>query len=858
MPGKIVVKGARVHNLKNIDVAIPRDRFVVITGVSGSGKSSLAFDTLYAEGQRRYLESLAADTRQFFQQLEKPDVDSIDGLSPTIAIQLTASISSPRSTVGTMTEIYDYLRLLYARVGQPTCVQCGRDVTAQTTEQIIDRLLRLPPQTRILIMAPMASASKEEAEEKSRDLARQGFVRVMIGGELHELSQEIRLETDPPYEMDLIVDRLAVRDGIERRLADSIEIASRCGDRVIKVAVGAANDSRPAEVLVFSQKFACVVCGTSLPEITPRLFSFNSPHGACPACGGLGVDAAPRVAAGAAVQNAQPAPCPRCHGTRLKPESLSVKLGGKNIAEVSALPVGEASDFLRQLKLGEKERVIGAKILDDIVSRVRFLIQLGLGYLTLDRPSYTLSGGEAQRVRLATHIGSGLAGVLYILDEPSIGLHQRDNRQLLAILERLRDCSNSVLVVEHDQETILAADYVIDMGPGAGVNGGEVIAQGAPAELMDNPASLTGQYLSGRTKINLPAPRRKGTGDVLVVQGARENNLKDLTVEFPVGAITCVTGVSGSGKSSLVMDILYNAMAQRLHRSRARVGEHDALIGWQQFDRAIGVDQASIGRSPRSNPATYTGAYEQIRDLFAQLPEARVRGYKADRFSFNVRGGRCEACAGDGIMRVDMYFLPEVFVPCDVCKGRRYNRETLEIKYKGLSIADVLDLTVNQALELLSAIPALAERLRTLRDVGLGYLRLGQAAPSLSGGEAQRVKLARELARKSAGRCLYVLDEPTSGLHFNDVKQLLEVLDRLISSGNTLIIIEHNLDVIKSADYIIDLGPEGGANGGWIVARGTPEEVARAAESYTGEYLKKVLANQPMGDSERNRSGLSL
>ncbi|HEU4341172.1 MAG TPA: excinuclease ABC subunit UvrA [Candidatus Binatia bacterium] len=854
MPGKIVVKGARVHNLKNIDVALPRDSFVVITGVSGSGKSSLAFDTLYAEGQRRYLESLAADTRQFFQQLEKPDVDSIAGLSPTIAIQLTSAVSSPRSTVGTMTEIYDYLRLLYARVGQPTCVQCGRDIRVQTTGQIIDRLLLLPAQTRIVVMAPMVSASRGEAEEKLRDVARQGFVRVMIGGKLHELSQEIRLETNPPYQVDLIVDRLAVRDGIERRLADSVEIASRFGDGVIKVAVGAANDSPPAEVLVFSQKFACVVCGTSLPEITPRLFSFNSPHGACPACGGLGVDAAPRRGPGEAVQNAQGAPCPRCHGTRLKPESLSVKLGGRNIAEVTALPVGEAVDLLRQLKLGEKESVIGAKVLDEIVSRGRFLIQLGLGYLTLDRPSFTLSGGEAQRVRLATHIGSGLAGVLYILDEPSIGLHQRDNRRLLAILERLRDCGNSVLVVEHDQETIMAADYVVDMGPGAGVNGGEVVAQGTPAELMDIAASLTGQYLSGRTQINVPATRRKATGDVLVVHGARENNLKNLTVEFPVGAMTCVTGVSGSGKSSLIMDTLYNAMAQRLHHSRARAGEHDALIGWQQFDRAVGVDQAPIGRSPRSNPATYTGAYEQIRDLFAQLPEARVRGYKADRFSFNVRGGRCDACAGDGIIRIDMYFLPEVFVPCDVCKGRRYNRETLEIKYKGLSIADVLDLTVNQALELFNAIPTLAEKLRTLRDVGLGYLRLGQPAPSLSGGEAQRVKLARELARKSAGRCLYVLDEPTSGLHFNDVKQLLEVLGRLTGSGNTVVIIEHNLDVIKSADYIIDLGPEGGANGGWIVARGTPEEVARAAGSYTGEYLKRVLADQPMGISEPDRA----
>lgn len=848
MPGQIVVKGARVHNLKNINVEIPRDRLVVVTGVSGSGKSSLAFDTLYAEGQRRYLESLAVDARQFLQQLEKPDVDSIEGLSPTIAIQAKAGISSPRSTVGTMTEIHDYLRLLFARIGQPSCVQCGREVAAETREQIRDRLLGLPSGTRLVIMAPVPALSKEGAQEKLRELAREGFARVMIAGELRELAGEIDLKTDPPYKIDLVVDRLAVRAGVERRLADSIELGLRFGDGVIKVAVAGSDSEGPRE-MTFSQRFACVQCGIALPEITPRLFSFNSPHGACPACGGIGLDLRPRRHAGVQAQDADRSSCPHCNGTRLKTESLAVKVGGKNIAELAAMPVRQVIDFLAELKLNERRRAIGAKILDEIVSRLRFLDQLGLDYLTLDRRSPSLSGGEAQRVRLATQIGSSLAGVLYVLDEPSIGLHQRDTAQLLAIVKGLRDGGNSVLVVEHDLETILAADWVIDMGPGAGVNGGEVIAQGTPAQLMKDPLSLTGKYLSGRLNIRVP-PSRKQAKDFLIVEGARQNNLKNLTVKFPVGAITCVTGVSGSGKSSLVMDTLFPAVAQRLQRSGATAGEFDVLRGWQHFDRVVGVDQTPIGRAPRSNPATYTGAYEQIRDLFAQLPEARVRGYKADRFSFNISGGRCEVCAGDGMIRVDMHFLPEMFVVCDACKGKRYNRETLEIRYKGLSIADVLDLTVNQALELLSAIPPLAERLRALRDVGLGYLRLGQPAPSLSGGEAQRVKLARELARRSARNSLYVLDEPTSGLHFQDVKQLLEVVQRLTDSGNTVIIVEHHLDIIKSADYIVDLGPEGGEKGGWIVAEGTPEEIAGAKGSYTGAYLKKLLPHWP--DAERD------
>ncbi len=843
MPGHIIVRGARVHNLKNIDVEIPHGRLVVITGVSGSGKSSLAFDTLYAEGQRRYLESLAIDARQFLQQLEKPDVDSIEGLSPAIAIQAKAGISNPRSTVGTMTEIYDYLRLLFARIGQPTCLECGWEVVAESGEQIVDRLRGLPPGSRLIIMAPVAVHSKKEAEEKLRELSRQGFIRVMVAGEAHELPGEIDLKADPPYDIHLVVDRLSVREGIERRLADSVELGLRFGNGFIKVAVS-GTDSKAARELIFSQKLSCVRCGITVPEITPRLFSFNTPQGACRACGGLGLE--PQQGGRAAVQagGAERSACPKCNGTRLKPESLAVKLGGKSIAELAAMPVREAGDFLAGLKLDERKRAIAGKILDETVSRLGFLVRLGLDYLTLDRRSPTLSGGEAQRVRLATQIGSGLAGVLYVLDEPSIGLHQRDTAQLLEILKSLREGGNSVLVVEHDPETIVAAEWIIDMGPGAGVNGGQVIAQGTPAQLMTDQNSLTGQYLSGRLNIRVPSDRKQ-KGGFLIIEGVRENNLKNLTVKFPVGAITCVTGVSGSGKSSLVMNSLFNAVAQRLQRSSGRrVGQFDILRGWEHFDRVVGVDQGPIGRAPRSNPATYTGAYEQIRDLFAQLPDARVRGYKADRFSFNLSGGRCESCAGEGLIRVDMYFLPEIYVVCDVCQGKRYNRETLEIKYKGLSIADILDLTVNQALELLGGIPPLAEKLRALREVGLGYLRLGQPAPSLSGGEAQRVKLARELARRAAGRSLYVLDEPTSGLHFQDVRQLLDVLQRLTASGNTVIIVEHNLDIIKSADYIVDLGPEGGLQGGWIVAQGTPEEIAESKGSHTGRYLKKLLSNR--------------
>ncbi|MPZ74996.1 MAG: excinuclease ABC subunit A [Deltaproteobacteria bacterium] len=841
MRGEIVVRGARVHNLKNIDLEIPREQLVVITGVSGSGKSSLAFDTLYAEGQRRYIESLSADTRQLLQQMDPPDVDSIDGLSPAIAVQQRSANFGPRSTVGTVSEIHDFLRLLFARVGQPACIRCGADISVQTTEQIVDQLTALPVTTRVIVLAPVGSAKKIDSNELLREFARQGFTRVRIDGEVHELYEQINLKKNRSYRIDLVIDRLSIREGIEKRLAESVEVASRVGQQVITVEVQLESAVPPIKELRFSQKFACAECGSCFAEVTPSLFSFNSPHGACAACGGLGSRQKATRKSDRDTGATALVKCNHCQGARLRKESLGVTIEGKNIAQVTALPIAEAIRFFETLRLGEKEQVVGAKILTEVLARLRFLAQLGLEYLTLDRPSATLSGGEAQRVGLATQIGSSLSGVLYILDEPSIGLHQKDNAQLLELLKRLRDGGNSVVVVEHDPETILSADHVIDMGPGAGLNGGQVVAQGTAGKLMAHEHSLTGQYLSGRRTIPIPSRRRTDLGESLIIKGAQQNNLRDITVEIPVGVMTCVTGVSGSGKSTLVMDVLYDGVSRRLRSARTQSGTFDDLTGWENFDRVIGVDQSPIGRTPRSNPATYTGIYEFIRELFAKLPEARVRGYKPNRFSFNTSGGRCEACSGDGVRRIEMYFLADVFATCDVCKGRRYNRETLEIKYKGHSIADVLQLTVVQALDLFASIPAVSERLHTLISVGLGYLQLGQPAQTLSGGESQRVKLAKELARRSAGRSLYVLDEPTSGLHFSDIDQLLGLLHRLTDAGNTLVIIEHNLEVIKNADYVIDLGPEAGVDGGTVIALGTPEEVAAVADSHTGRYLGKVL-----------------
>ncbi len=840
MAGKIIIRGARENNLKNIDLDIPRDKLVVITGVSGSGKSSLAFDTLYAESQRRYVESFSAYARQFLDQMGRPDVDTIEGLSPAIAIGQKGLGRNPRSTVGTVTEIHDFLRLLYARIGTPHCYQCGRKIAAQTTQEIVDQLLSLAPETRVHVLGPIAANRKGDFRAELKALTKAGFARIKIDGTLHELSEEIVLAKGRPHTIDLVVDRLVLRKGVEKRLADSLEVASRFGRDVIKVEVIDEGSGKTAE-RIFSQNFRCPHCGVSYPELTPSLFSFNSPHGACRACAGLGVKLDSDRALEEPEQLVSSRPCPECKGTRLKKESLHVKIEGLNIAEVASLPVSESRKFFTHLKLSPREQVIARPVLKEILARLQFIARVGLDYLSLDRSSITLSGGEAQRIRLATQIGSSLTGVLYILDEPSIGLHQRDHARLLSILKSLRDAGNTVLVVEHDPETILEADYVIDMGPGAGEKGGEIIAHGTPREIMENERSLTGHYLSGGREIPVPPGRRKSGGKALGLKGARVHNLKGITVEFPTGAMTCVTGVSGSGKSSLVIDTLYRAMAHRLHRAREAPPLFDEISGWEHFDRVVSVDQTPIGRTPRSNPATYTGLLDHLRDLFAQLPEARVRGYKPGRFSFNVRGGRCEACAGEGMIKVEMHFLPDLFVTCDVCAGRRYNRETLSILYKGTSIADILDMTASQALDFLSNIPPIRQKLETLRDVGLGYIRLGQSATTLSGGEAQRIKLARELSRKSSGRSLYILDEPTTGLHFEDIKKLLEVLNHLMEGGNTVIVIEHNLDVIKCADFIVDLGPEGGEFGGEVIATGTPEEVSLNPRSYTAQFLKKTL-----------------
>ena len=935
MVDKIIIKGACEHNLKNIDVEIPREKLVVITGVSGSGKSTLAFDTIYAEGQRRYVESLSAYARQFLEQMEKPDVESIEGLSPAISIEQKTTSKNPRSTVGTVTEIYDYLRLLFARVGTVHCHGCGKEIASQTVEQMVDRIMAFPEKTRLLLLAPIIRGRKGEYRKELKQLQADGFVRVRIDGVMHELSEPMELDKKKKHTIEVVVDRLVIKEGLQGRLADSLETALRLADGIVRVEV------QGGESQLYSQQHACVDCGISYPEITPRMFSFNNPYGACPACTGLGTrmyfdpdQVVPNPAlslregaiapwesrSGVYYQQLLEAlcdhygfdintpfeklpenlrrilltgsgkeevrfffdqggrrhfynkvfegvvtnlerryhetdseavrenlerfmnvmPCPTCNGARLRPETLFVRVAGKNICEVTALAISEAERFFADLQFSPKKAEIARRILKEIRERLSFLAHVGLDYLSLDRNSGTLSGGEGQRIRLATQVGSSLVGVLYILDEPSIGLHQRDNRRLLETLKRLRDLGNTVLVVEHDEETILEADYVLDMGPGAGVHGGEVVAQGTPQEILANPASLTGRYLSGELSIPLPAQRRT-SNRFLQIKGARENNLKGVDVAIPLGVMTCVTGVSGSGKSTLIIDTLFKTLSQRLYRSRDKAGKVDELLGLELLDKVIDIDQSPIGRTPRSNPATYTGVFTDIRDLFARLPEAKVRGYKPGRFSFNVKGGRCEACQGDGIIKIEMHFLPDIYVQCEICKGARYNRETLEVKYKGKSIAELLDLTVNQAAVFLENIPRIKNKLETIRDVGLGYIKLGQSATTLSGGEAQRVKLAKELGKRATGRTIYILDEPTTGLHFADIQKLLDVLQRLVDTGNTVLIIEHNLDVIKTADHVIDLGPEGGAGGGEILVCGTPEEVALSSRSHTGRYLRPYL-----------------
>lgn len=937
MKDQIIVKGARQHNLKNITVEIPRDKLVVITGLSGSGKSSLAFDTIYAEGQRRYVESLSAYARQFLGQMDKPDVDYIEGLSPAISIDQKTTSRNPRSTVGTVTEIYDYLRLLFARIGEPHCPKCGKLIERQTVQQIVDHVLAMPQGTRFMVMAPLVRGRKGEHAKIMDQMRKAGYVRMFVDGEVRTLDEEIKLEKNKKHSLSVVIDRLAVRDGITQRLTDSVETALKLAEGLAEINVIGG------ETQMYSENFACSDCGISLPEIEPRLFSFNNPMGACPACTGLGMnmeldksliipDGSKTFAEGviAALSTNQEAyhmkqlaavlnyygysldtvwndlpkdmqeilwygsgeqkfsfmyenlqgevkkhttpfegiipllrrrhreafsermrldiesfmtstPCPVCHGARLKPEVLSILVGGKNICEVTALTVRDAINFFETLNLTERQQFIARQILKEILARLRFLNDVGLDYLTLDRAAGTLSGGEAQRIRLATQIGSGLVGVLYILDEPSIGLHQRDNSKLLATLQHLRDLGNTLLVVEHDEETMYAADQIIDIGPGAGEHGGNVVAQGTAEEIKLVENSVTGQYLSGRKFIPVPKKRRECDGRYIEIIGAKANNLKNIDVKIPLGVFTVVTGVSGSGKSTLINDILYNALAAKLHGARLRPSEHKEIRGLENIDKIINIDQSPIGRTPRSNPATYTGVFDFIRELFSQTNEAKMRGYKPGRFSFNVKGGRCEACRGDGMNKIEMNFLPDVYVPCEVCHGARYNRDTLEVHYKGRSIAEVLDMTVTEACEFFKNLPRIARKLQVLEDVGLGYIHLGQAATTLSGGEAQRVKLATELSRRSTGKTLYILDEPTTGLHIADVHKLLDVLQRLVEAGDSVVVIEHNLDVIKTADYLIDLGPEGGDKGGTLVACGTPEELAKVKKSYTGQYVKQVL-----------------
>lgn len=940
MRDTIFIKGAREHNLKNIDVTIPREKFVVVTGLSGSGKSSLAFDTLYAEGQRRYVESLSSYARQFLGQMEKPDVDYIEGLSPAISIDQKSSGRNPRSTVGTVTEIYDYIRLLYARIGIPHCPECGKKISQQTPDQMVDSIMELGEGTRVILMAPVVRGRKGEYTKLIEDIKKSGYVRVRIDGSMYEISEGITIDKNKKHNIEIVVDRLIIKSDIQKRLTDSVEVCLNLSNGLLNVDIGEGNE------LMFSRNFACVDCGISIEELQPRMFSFNNPFGACPECTGLGYmqkvdadlvipDKTKALTGGAVTVNGwnieseeayvrayidalgvqygfdinSPIdklsphvleiilygtkgerikvnydreygsgsfrthfegiinsierryketqsegmkqyyeqfmslnPCPVCLGARLKRESLAVLVGGKNVDQISKMSIADLKGFFEKIKLNKMETLISEKILKEIHERLGFLINVGLNYLSLSRTAQTLSGGESQRIRLATQIGSGLTGVLYILDEPSIGLHQRDNQKLIDTLKRLRDLGNTLIVVEHDEETMFAADHIIDIGPGAGIHGGNLIAEGTVEDIMNNVNSITGQYLSGKLKIEVPKKRRIPNGKYLEVIGATENNLKNINVKIPLGGIfTCVTGVSGSGKSSLVKSIIYNKLAAKINRAKTKAGKHIEMKGIEYLDKVINIDQSPIGRTPRSNPATYTGVFDIIREVFANTTEAKTRGYKNGRFSFNVKGGRCEACSGDGILKIEMHFLPDIYVPCEVCKGKRYNRETLQVKYKGKNIWEVLDMTVENALEYFKNIPRINRKMETLFDVGLGYVKLGQPSTTLSGGEAQRIKLATELSKKSTGNTLYILDEPTTGLHMADVHKLIEMLHRLTDAGNSIIVIEHNLDIIKTADYIIDLGPEGGDKGGYIVAEGTPEQVANNPASYTGDFLKRML-----------------